>query len=110
MSGENGESRVPIWVFILQMVYLITLMIVGLLYIHWGTLRQLLPNPAGPVPLAVPWWGALGGVTISFTGIFRNSDKWQRSYELWHIARPFIGAVVGGVSYLIFVSLIRATG
>jgi hypothetical protein len=64
---------------------------------------MLLPNPVGPIPLGVPWWGALGGMTISFTGIFRNADRWQTRYELWHIARPFLGAVVGSVSYLIFI-------
>jgi hypothetical protein len=102
--------NVPRWVFPLQLTYLITLVIIGLLYIHWEWLRQLLPNPAGPIPLAVPWWGALGGVTISFTGIFRNAHRWQPQYDLWHIARPFLGAVVGSVSYLIFIVVIRAAG
>jgi hypothetical protein len=60
--------------------------------------------------VAVPWWGALGGITISLTGIFRYADKWDPSKNLWHIARPFIGAIVGSVSYLIFVTIIRATG
>lgn len=100
----------PKWVFVLQMIYLVALVAIGLLYIHWTAFQHLLPNPAGPIPLAVPWWGALGGVTISFTGIFRNADRWQSRYELWHIARPFIGAVVGSVSYLIFIVIIRATG
>jgi hypothetical protein len=102
--------RVPIWIFALQVCYLVTLATIGLAYIHWEPLRQLVPDPLGPVPLSVPWWGALGGVTISFTGIFRNSDKWKPRYELWHIARPFLGAVVGSVAYLIFIVVIRTTG
>jgi len=96
--------------FLAQFFYLFLLVAVGLVYIHWGLLERLIPNPAGPVPLGVPWWGALGGVTISFTGIFRNSNRWQSQYELWHLARPFLGAVVGSVSYLVFVVIIKAAG
>lgn len=112
MSVPNAApvSRVPIWMFILQLAYLVALVAVGLLYIHWSAFQRLLPDPAGPIPLSVPWWGALGGIAISFTGIFRNSDKWRQRYELWHIARPFIGAIVGSVAYLIFIVVIRATG
>lgn len=109
-SSSNPPVKVPNWVFPLQLIYLIALIVIGLLYIHWAWLRHLLPNPAGPIPLAIPWWGALGGITISFTGIFRNTDKWQSRYDLWHVARPFIGAIVGSVSYLIFIAVIRATG
>ncbi len=32
-----------------------------------------------------------------------------RCQELWHIARPFLGAVVGSVGFLIFIVVIRAT-
>jgi hypothetical protein len=109
-NNQGPPSRVPIWIFLLESFYLIALVAVGLIYIHWGPLQRLLPSSLGTIPVAVPWWGALGGITISFTGIFRNSDRWQTRYELWHIARPFLGAVVGSVSYLIFIALIRATG
>ncbi len=103
-------SRPPIWLFVLQLLYLAALVTISLLYAHLGAFRRLVPDPAGPVPLAVPWWGALGGVTISLTGIFRNAGNWQPRYELWHIARPFLGAVVGSVAYLIFIVIIRSTG
>lgn len=103
-------SRAPIWLFILQLAYLAALVTIGLLYVHLDAFRRLLPNPAGPIPLAVPWWGALGGITISLTGIFRNAGRWQPRYELWHIARPVLGAIVGSVAYLIFIVVIRATG
>lgn len=108
--SSEPTFRAPVWVFSLQLIYLLALVSVGLLYVHWHPLRVFLPSQAGPIPLAVSWWGALGGITISLTGIFRNADKWQSRYELWHIARPFVGAVIGSVAYLIFVVLIRATG
>jgi hypothetical protein len=115
MSTSNPNPvvppvKAPIWVFVLQLIYLAGLVVIGLSYIHSRTFQHLLPNQLGPIPLAVPWWGALGGVTISLTGIFRNADNWQPRYELWHVARPFVGAIVGTVSYLIFIVIIRATG
>lgn len=109
-KASDLPVSVPNWVFLTQCLYLVFLVAAGLVYIHWGLLQRLIPNPAGPVPLGVPWWGALGGITISFTGIFRNSNKWQSRYELWHLARPFLGAVVGSVSYLVFIVIIRAAG
>jgi hypothetical protein len=110
--APGGASRVvaPPWMFALQVSYLALLVALALAYYHLAWLRHAVPNPAGPVPLGVPWWGALGGVTISFTGIFRNANRWQSSYQLWHIARPLLGAVVGSVGYLIFIAVIRAAG
>lgn len=106
--ASEPNHRAPFWIFFLQLGYLTLLVGIGLLNIHSGPFRNVVPNPAGPIPLAIPWWGALGGISISFTGIFRNSDSWNTRYELWHIARPFIGAIVGSVAYLIFIILIRA--
>ncbi len=109
---DQGRSptRPPAWLFALQLAYLAALVALGLAYLHQPALHRFLPDPAGLVPLGVPWWGALGDVTISFTGIFRNARRWDGSYELWHIARPFLGAVVGSVGFLIFIVVIRATG
>ena len=110
ITNKIASKRTPPWLFALQLIYLASLACVGVIYLHWSALRELIPDPIGPVPLAVPWWGALGGITISFTGIFRNSITWDNRYDLWHIARPFIGAIVGSVAFLIFIALIRATG
>lgn len=52
-----------------------------------------LPDPAGPIPVGVTWWGALGGVTISLTGIFRHPRSWDDAHNGWHVARPVLGAV-----------------
>jgi hypothetical protein len=106
----STPARPPAWLFALQVGYLVALVAIGLAYLHQPELHRFLPDPAGPVPLGVPWWGALGGVTISFTGMFRNARRWDRSYEPWHAARPFLGAVVGSVGFLVFIVVIRATG
>jgi len=100
----------PHWLLALELAYLVTLVGFAILYGHTDTLRRVIPVQVGPAPLAVPWWGALGGVTISLTGIFRNARRWDSSYNGWHIARPALGAVVGTVGYLVFIVVVRATG
>jgi hypothetical protein len=64
----------------------------------------------GIVPVAVPWFGALGAVTISIYGIVDHSDSWQDKWDLWHVVRPVVGAILGTVAFLIFVGVIQATG
>ena len=107
---ESGRASAPKWLFVLELSYLPLLVAIAIAYQHWDGLRSLVPDPAGPVPLVVPWWGALGGVTISLTGIFRNAKKWDPSYNAWHVARPFLGATIGSVGYLIFAVAVHASG
>lgn len=109
-SLEAAAPKPPVWLFSLQLFYLVALVALWLLYEHVAALHRFLPDPAGPIPLSVPWWGAVGGVTISLTGIFKNAKHWDPSYQSWHIARPFLGGVVGSVGFLIFVVVIRSTG
>ncbi|MDQ6617574.1 MAG: hypothetical protein M3083_23210 [Actinomycetota bacterium] len=108
-SASTGGSA-PGWIFALELAYLGTLTALAVLYHQSSGLRRLVPDPAGPIPVGVAWWGAVGGVTISLTGIFRHSRSWDSSLNMWHSARPVLGAVMGTVGYLIFVTVIRATG
>jgi hypothetical protein len=103
-------SRPPTWLFILELAYVAVLVLAAVLYNKLEWAKELVPDPAGPVPLGVPWWGALGGVAISLTGIFRNAKNWDPTYNLWHVARPVLGAIFGTVGYLIFIVVIRSTG
>jgi IPT/TIG domain len=100
-----GSSRGAI--FFLQLVYLAALMTAAVLYftdvIHP---RHFI----GSVPTAVPWFGALGGVVISLTGVFEHNKDWLQSYRYWHWARPAIGAVAGTIAVLIFQAGILAVG
>ena len=61
-------------------------MLLALAYAHFHSLRILISDPIGPIPLGVPWWGALGGVMISLTGVFRHPHEWDDSYNKWHVA------------------------
>ena len=95
-------------IFILQMIYLAALSIGAALFL-WGGLR--LPSDwLGLVPLGVPWFGALGAVLISLSGVFEHRDHWDRSYWTWHWSRPLVGANLGIVSFIIFQAGILAVG
>ena len=109
-ADATSEARAPTWLYVLELGYVAALVGLAVLYGNWHWLSRLVHDQVGPVPLAVPWWGAIGGTTISLTGIFRNATSWKSSYERWHIARPLLGAIVGTVGYLIFIIAVRTTG
>lgn len=107
---SEARSSAPTWLFVLELAYVALLVALALAYADSQWLQRYIHDPEGPLPLSVPWWGALGGVTISLTGVFKHASTWRPDYEKWHIARPVLGAVVGSVGCLIFIVVIRATG
>jgi Abnormal spindle-like microcephaly-assoc'd, ASPM-SPD-2-Hydin len=64
----------------------------------------------GILPIAVPWFGALGAVTISLEGVFLWNSQWDKKYNYWHIGRPVVGAVLGIVAFFLFVLIVTASG
>jgi hypothetical protein len=62
------------------------------------------------MPLAVVWFGSLGAVLISLTGIVDHSHNWDDSYDLWHLSRPLVGASLAIVSVLILQAGVLAIG
>jgi hypothetical protein len=63
------------------------------------------------LPIGVPWFGAIGAVTISLEGVFRwNQRQWNADYNYWHIGRPLFGAVLGIVAFFLFVLLLSSSG
>jgi len=44
------------------------------------------------------------------TGIVDHSHEWQAKWNLWHVVRPVVGATLGTLAFLIFISTIQATG
>jgi hypothetical protein len=74
-------------------------------------LRSVVPSSIAGVPISIPWFGALGAVLVGLYGIFdHNHRDWERALNKWHIARPFTGAVLGTMGFVMFTSLVRATG
>jgi hypothetical protein len=94
--------------FWLSLLYLLGLGVVAWLYF---TDRLSLPGAVGSEPTAgILWFGALGGVLLSLSGVFDHPYDWDDAYRLWHIARPFVGAAVGLVAVLIVQAGILAVG
>lgn len=64
------SRRIVFWI---EMAFLAILGVSGWLYITGGMPSWLAPPAAlGPMPLGVPWYGALGGIAISLTGVFEH--------------------------------------
>lgn len=101
------------FVFKLDVVYLALLLAV--LPSVWlndvGNIRTNVGNPvAGIVPIGVLLAGALGGVTIGLYGVFQYNDRWKPSLNYWHVARPVMGALLGGVAFIVYLATVQATG
>jgi hypothetical protein len=49
------------------------------------------------------WFAMLGSVAISFRGIYEHPQaaEWDEGWWLWYLGRPFTGAIVGSVVYLL---------
>src|SRR6266566_4163100 len=92
------------------MAYLLALLGTGAAYFLVPPVGQTLPRSLGPIPIGVPWFGALGAVSIGLQGVFVHQHDWDSGYNLWHIARPLMGIVLAVVAYLGFIAGILATG
>lgn len=49
------------------------------------------------------WFAMLGSVAISFRGIYEHPQpaEWDEGWWLWYLGRPFTGAIVGSLTYLL---------
>jgi len=93
-------------IFCVQIAWLIGLGVLAELYFGQGKLHMTL----GPVPVGVVWFGALGAVLISLTGIVEHAGDWDPGFNLWHLSRPFVGAALAVVAVLILQAGVLAAG
>lgn len=100
-AAEETKSKV-VWFFILAMFYLACLITVFIIYACSPTFRQAIPTNLGQLPVGVVWFGATGAVVASMRGIFFQNERWDGSYNYWHISRPFLGAITGSVGALLY--------
>jgi hypothetical protein len=103
-------SQRPKFFFCLGIAYTVLLLLGAIAYniSYTGTQPYLI---AGILPIAVPWFGALGAVTISLEGVFTWSEsRWNPDYNYWHCGRPVFGAVLGAISFYLFVLIIMSAG
>jgi len=103
VATRSGTGRLG-FVFWVEVVYLILLFVVAVIYVT-ALSTQLpfkFPESLGPVPIGVPWFGALGAVLISLSAVFDHRGDWNPDMKYWHFSRPLIGAALGLVSVLVF--------
>ncbi|HEV3194800.1 MAG TPA: IPT/TIG domain-containing protein [Candidatus Cybelea sp.] len=95
-----------------EVFYLLVLFALALIYLtDLGSAYHLsLPTSLGPLPVGVPWFGALGAVIISLSGAFDHREDWDPSWNLWHLTRPLIGISLAIISWLTFQAGILAVG
>lgn len=71
-----------------------------------GKFNAILPASISRAALAAGWAGSLGGLAISFKGVFDHkgtadpedpvkTDLWDNELLPWHLGRPFSGIIVG---------------
>ena len=94
-------------IFTLELFYLAALLTAAATFIDG---IYSLPGNLGTLPLAVPWFGALGGVCISMTGTASHPRDWDTSLAFWHISRPLMGASVAVIAVLIMQAGLTAVG
>ncbi len=94
-------------VFAMQIVYLVGLGVLAVLYFNGVWIHR---ETLGTIPVAVPWWGALGAVMLSLSGIFSHRLDWKASEAYWHWSRPLIGVVMGSFAVLVFQAGVLAVG
>lgn len=104
MANQKSPIIGPGLVVLVEVFYLLVLFAVGLIYLTG--LRKLLPftlpDSFGSLSIGVPWFGALGAVIISLSGIVDHRNDWDPSLTFWHFTRPLIGASLAIISVLIF--------
>lgn len=110
-SRVRKAKRGPGTFLVLDIIYLAVLavLLIGR-QAHWLWIDHIQNPIGGIIPLGVPWFGALGAVTISIYGVVDHSHEWDAKWNLWHVIRPIVGAILGTVAFLIFISTIQATG
>lgn len=97
-------------IFIIALVYLFVTLLLGLVFFLKRNWLWFVPDTFGPVPVGVLWFGALGAVLISLTGVFDHEHDWDPDYWQWHVSRPLIGLSLGVVSVIILKAGILAVG
>lgn len=103
--ADAGTSRGG--VFVVELLYLLALWAIAILYFaHVIHPRHTIGN----MPIATPWFGALGAVVISLIGVFEHNLDWNPRYAQWHWARPFVGGSLAVVGVLMLQAGIVSVG
>jgi hypothetical protein len=101
-------------VFSYDIFVLFALLLIAFLYMEFRDETKV--KPWFPEPYRVfahaMWLGSLGGIVVSLKGVYENACEppWSNCYNLWHLGRPFSGAVTGLMTVFIFLFLTQNSG
>jgi hypothetical protein len=109
-KGKKLSETMPWGYFALEAAYLLVLVWLFWHYVTDHGFRSAVHDPFGPLPLVVPWAGAVGAVTVGMFGIYFHNETWDKSYTYWYVARPLTGLVLGSFAYVFLIAIINATG
>src|SRR5712691_4540844 len=108
----GGSSAMPSrrCIFVYNLVVACILAALIELYFKNSTLHNLIPAPLQGMPVYSLWFGALGGLVISFKGVYEHAvgappAGWDNKFNLWHLGRPISGAITGGMTYVLLWAL-----
>lgn len=103
-SNNKFNWAVLIW----PLVYIVLLIALPIFRNEFsGSLPHYILYPFDNMPLAVLWFGMLGGLMFSLYGIVARRE-WNNPLDLKHVFSGMLGAVYGLISYLLIVLLINA--
>jgi len=95
----------PTPIFVVALLWMLALTAVFFVWINVDGFHDLLPTKLGPLPPETIWFGAIGGMLISFAGIYRYNRAWDARYDYWHYTRPLLGAFMGVLGCLSLILL-----
>jgi hypothetical protein len=93
--------------FAISLGYFITLALTAFWYLKHG--RQIDGLKDSWRIAEIAWAGSLGAMMASLAEIRQNVAKWNPHLAVWYLARPFVGAVFGGIGYLIYIAIVQAS-
>jgi len=99
MSSREG-------VFAIQLVFVAALVALAALYVDGVIDRKTI----GTIPIAVPWWGAVGAVLLSLSAVFDHREDWKEDMAIWHWARPIFGVFMSSFAIVAFQAGVLAVG
>ncbi len=109
------QAELTRWgLFVYNCIVLLVLAAVAWAYYYLGggytSDHNLVPQQVRGLPIRCMWLGALGGIVISLKGLYDyGADAWQTRFTIWHLGRPFSGAIAGGITYLLLLAVSGST-
>ncbi len=108
MATPTNNSKFNWAVLIWPFVYIVLLIALPIFRSAYASnLPHYILYPFGNMPLAILWFGMLGGLLVSLYRVV-SRQEWTSALNVWHMFSGALGAVYGLISYLLVVLIINA--